>query len=430
MRVLILTWEFPPMITGGLGMACYGIVRELLKQGTEVDLVMPAKKEIYFRLRKPEDADVLPVVFANPGKEGQAKMLISADIRKLLGNPVSVYHTTGHSSIGEFEFERLKHSSPFKRVFENLTGEPFFFEQVRHYTQTAVRIAARLDFDVIHAHDWLTYPAAMLLKRILKKPLVVHVHATEFDRAAGPGDGRIHDIEYLGTKYADAVLTVSDYTSNIVKEKYKINPDKVKVVHNAYSVSNSENNQGRIFKETTVLFLGRITLQKGPDYFLEVARRVLQHEKNVRFVMAGSGDMEKQVLHKAAYWGLKTKFLVAGFLERNEVESILSSTDIFILPSVSEPFGIAPLEAMSYGAVAIISKNAGVAEVIENAYKVDFWDIDKMVSIIIELIRNPEKCREMSMLGKAEVVNLQWKNAVQKIVDVFYRVREGEKCLI
>ena len=409
-------------------MACYGIVKALLRQGNEVELIMPAKEAVYFSLRKAEDADNPPVAFAERGKQLTVQMT-EEELRRLIGSPLGVYYTTGRSTWTQQAFEQLKPSDPFKCILETLSDQYYIFRQVKQYTEMAVDIGSQLQFDVIHAHDWLTYPAGMVLKKLTGKPLVTHVHATEFDRAGGTGDGRIHDIEYLGLDYADRVITVSAYTANTVAQKYHTSTEKTRVVHNAYSTPNQTSHYRRIFKEPTVLFMGRITLQKGPDYFLEVARRVLEQEKNVRFIMAGSGDMEKTVLHRAASFGLGTKFLVAGFLDRNEVEKVLASTDIFILPSVSEPFGIAPLEAMSHGAVAIVSKNAGVAEIIHNAYKVDFWDIDQMVSIIIELIRDPAKFRQMSRRGKDEVANLQWEQTAEKIADVFKELEEVEVCL-
>jgi glycosyltransferase involved in cell wall biosynthesis len=419
------------MITGGLGMACYGMVKSLLKHGTEVDLVMPAKETAYFPLRKTQDADNLLGVFTDlSGHKGACCPANMEELRKFLGSPVTAYHTIGQSMLLRYTFEGVGKTNPFKRVFEILADQYYLFREVRHYTERAVDAGLQLEFDVIHAHDWLTYPAAMILKRLTGKPFVAHIHATEFDRAGGPGDGRIHDIEYLGMDYADRVIAVSNYTARAVSEKYLVDPKRTSVVYNAYTLPNSTNNHRRIFKEPTILFMGRITLQKGPDYFLEVARRVLQQEKKVRFIMAGSGDMERQILHRAAYMGLGTKFLAAGFLDRQEVENILATTDIFVLPSVSEPFGIAPLEAMSQGAVAIISKNSGVAEIIQSAYKVDFWDIDRMVAIIIELIRNPEKFKEMSKRGKAEVTNLQWDRAAQSIMDIFAGLKREQICLV
>ncbi len=420
MRVLTLTWEFPPVITGGLGMACYGMVKAMLKQGNEIDLVMPAKEPAYFPMRTAEDADNLLGVFRSLSKERMAKAPASIEeLRKFLSTPIGVYFTFGRSSRFRYSIDEIRKMNPFTRLFEILAEQYYLFRQVRHYTDTTLETASQLDFDIIHAHDWLTYPAAMILKKLTGRPFVAHIHATEFDRAGGAGDRRIHDIEYLGLKSADRVIAVSAYTAKAINEKYLVDTAKIRVVHNAYTPLNLKNNHRRIFREPTILFLGRITLQKGPDYFLELANRVIQREKNVRFIMAGSGDMERQVLHRAAYLGLGTKFLAAGFLDRGQVENIFAAADIFVLPSVSEPFGIAPLEAMSHGAVAIISKNSGVAEIIQNAYKVDFWDTDRMAAIIIDLIRNPEKRREMSRRGKAEVANLQWDEATKKILDIF-----------
>ena len=220
-------------------------------------------------------------------------------------------------------------------------------------------------------------------------------------------------------------MVVSSFTASVISDKYKIDPAKIRIVHNAFTVQGGVSKRQRIFKEPTILFVGRITIQKGPDYFLEVARRVLEKEKNVRFVMAGSGDMARKILHKAASLGLGTKFLFAGFLKRGEVEQILSSADIFIMPSVSEPFGIVPLEAMSYGAVAVISKQSGVAEVIENAYKIDFWDINQIVSIILDLLKTPGKLRELSQKGIEEVAKLQWETAARKVAAVYDELKEG-----
>lgn len=408
------------MITGGLGMACYGMAKAMLKQGNEINLVMPAKEPAYFPLRQVEDADNLLGTFCSLSKERRTKTPENIEeLKSFLSTSVGAYFTFGRSSRFCYTLDEIRKMNPFNRLFEILADQYYLFRQVRHYTDIAVAAASQLDFDIIHAHDWLTYPAAMMLKKLTGRPFVAHIHATEFDRAGGPGDRRIHDIEYLGMDFADRVIAVSGYTAKAINNKYLVSPAKTRVVHNAYTPPNSNNNHRKIFKEPTILFLGRITLQKGPDYFLELAHRVIQQEKNIRFIMAGSGDMERQVLHRAAYLGLGTKFLAAGFLSRNEVEEILATTDIFVLPSVSEPFGIAPLEAMSHGAVAIISKNSGVAEIIQNAYKVDFWDVEQMVSIIIDLIRNPEKRREMSRRGKAEVANLEWDEAASKISQIF-----------
>ena len=403
-------------------MAVYGMTKSLLKKGVEVDLVLPAKDELYFALRIPEHADNLPRTITRVGGERMPKDISMEDLRKVVGSPLSVYQTIGGTRGIEKAVSDLGKTEYFSRVLEALRDQYYLFREVLDYTAMAVDIGLKSGCDVIHAHDWLTYPAGMILKNALGCPFVAHVHATEFDRAGGAGDGRIHNIEYAGMKYADKVIAVSEVTAKTIVERYHIDKDKIHVIHNAYIMNDQPVNHRRIFEEPMILFMGRITIQKGPDYFIEVARRVLEKNRNTRFIMAGSGDMERQVLHRAAAMGMGTRFLSAGFLDRNEVEQILATTDIFVLPSVSEPFGIAPLEAMSRGAVAIISKNSGVAEIIKNAYKIDFWDIDQMVSTILELIENPAKFKEMSKLGREEVANLRWDEMVDKLLGVFNQV--------
>ncbi|KPJ63495.1 MAG: hypothetical protein AMS15_00130 [Planctomycetes bacterium DG_23] len=426
MRALTLTWEFPPRITGGLGMACYGMVKALLRLGVEVDLVIPADEEVYFALRREQDADSLPLVFADPtqqkrlGKKVTAKEMVSERIEFF-----DVYYTPAKKWLVEELVEYAPMDSSLEPLLSYLTDDHPLFRAVRAYTALAINIAKRLDFDIIHTHDWMTYIPGILIKGISGKPLVAHIHATEFDRAGGPGDRRIHDVEYIGMQSADRVLSVSDYTAKIILQRYKVAPEKIRIVHNAFTLQKAEKTKERMFREPLVVFLGRITLQKGPDYFLEVARRVLQEERNVRFVMGGRGDMEKKILYEAASLGQGTKFLFAGFLAREEVEQVLSAADIFVMPSVSEPFGITPLEAMSYGAVTIISKRSGVAEVVKHAYKVDYWDIEEMSSIILDLIRNPEKLREASRRSMEEVARLQWEEAAKKISNIYTELQEG-----
>jgi glycosyltransferase involved in cell wall biosynthesis len=251
---------------------------------------------------------------------------------------------------------------------------------------------------------------------------VFHIHATEFDRAGGPGDERVHKLEYLGLTTADRVLAVSRYTMEMVVNRYRADPARVRVVHNAFNAAAAGDGRRRLFRGPTVLFLGRITLQKGPDYFLDVARRVLARQPETRFIMAGSGDLMNRMVHHAAYHRLHQHFLFTGFLNQDQVNRIFDATDIFVMPSISEPFGIVPLEAMARGAVAIISKQSGVAEVLKNAYQVDFWDIDEMVDTICRLIDNPAELEKMAAAGQAEVAAIQWDDAAEKIIAAYREV--------
>lgn len=430
MKVLMFTWEFPPLISGGLGMACYGMVKALLAQGIKIDLVLPTKELVYFPLREESDVDTLPTVFFDP-------TLHTEYIQKRFTSLQERLEYIGITSRPEsyFQLDEIKrHSFEVKREFidteitsieeqelwnevtTHLIGDEDLIRKVQEFTLRAERIAKTLQYDLIHAHDWLTYPSGMLARKISGKPLLVHIHATEFDRAGGPGDERVHKIEHAGMTYADKVIAVSKYTAQMIMSRYRIDTGKIRIVHNAFSLPERDlENPQRIFKGPVILFLGRITLQKGPDYFLDMAQRVLENHPEARFIMAGTGDMSRKMLRSSAAMKLKNRFLFTGFLNRHQVETVLQASDIYVLPSISEPFGISPLEAMAYGITSIISKQSGVAEVVHHAFKIDFWDIDLWVETISHLIENPDKCRKIGLEGMHEVQRIQWGEAAEKI---------------
>jgi glycogen synthase len=438
MKVLMFTWEFPPLISGGLGTACYGIVKGLLKQGVEVDLVLPTREEVYFPMRKESDVDTLPIKFISPAKEEEFTQTVfksSTERFEFVGVssiPESYISTKEVQTFYEYfknftEKYDYKTKVPFQEVLNNIMGSENIFEKVKEFTLRAQRYAQNLDYDIIHAHDWLTYPAGIIAKTVSGKKLVCHIHATEFDRAGGSGDPRIHNIEYSGMTEADSVIAVSRYTSEMVISRYLIDTAKITVVHNAHNIDIRESkSKKRMFKDPVVLFLGRITLQKGPDYFLEAAKLILEKYPNVRFVMAGAGDMEKKIVHKSAKYRLKNRFLFTGFLNGAHVAEMFVNSDIYVLSSVSEPFGIAPLEAMSYGLATIISKQSGVAEVIKNAIKVDFWDVKLLSDHIIELIEKPDYRKKLGLDGRHEVELIKWDKACEDIVKV-YKKTTGRK---
>jgi len=415
-------------------MACYGMVKALLQSGIEVDLVLPTKDMVYFPLRKVEDADTLPVVFLDPIKHKEYERITHETLTKRLEylgvsfSPETYINGSELKSwtkvVEKVVVEKHHHTTIQEKIWQDLKiyllGEENIFKKVQELTVRAEKFAKTLDFDLIHSHDWLTYPAGMLAKRLTGKPLIAHMHATEFDRSGGVGDERIHNLEYDGMSYADRVICVSKYTANMVISRYHIDSGKIRIIHNAYDVGDLIADQkDRIFKGPTILFLGRITLQKGPDYFIEIANEVLKVHPHARFIMAGTGDMSRKLLHRSAFLRLRNRFIFAGFLNRKQVETILNSVDIYILPSVSEPFGIAPLEAMAYGVTAIISKQSGVSEVVNHAYKVDFWDTKKMSEIVNYLIENPDECQEMGEKGRLEVQSISWSEAADKIISVY-----------
>lgn len=430
MKILMFTWEFPPLISGGLGMACYGMVKALLSQGIKIDLVLPTREQVYFPMREESDVDTLPTVFIDPVLQKEYSSLKFSTMTERLEYLGVTQHPESYYSLAEIkeysgtvkreiwfsEHTTLEEKELWQEMTTNLIGEEDLMRKVQEYTLRAERFARTLDYDLIHVHDWLTYPSGMLAKKISGKPLVVHIHATEFDRAGGPGDERVHKIEYAGMTYADKVIAVSKYTAQMIMSRYRIDTGKIRIIHNAFSLpSDSIMTQKRIFKGPTVLFLGRITLQKGPDYYLEVADKVLSVHPEARFILAGTGDMSRHLLRRSAAMRLKNKFLFTGFLNRKQVERILRASDIYVLPSVSEPFGISPLEAMAFGITSIISKQSGVAEVVHHAFKIDYWDVDLWADTINHLIENPEKCRKIGLDGMHEVNRIQWDEAAEKI---------------
>jgi len=326
----------------------------------------------------------------------------------------------------QMEEERLKRTTQSQTVF----SERFQFsgkygvnlmEEVSRYALVASAIAQTNTYDVIHAHDWLTYPAGIAAKQISGKPLVVHVHATEFDRSGENVNKTVYDIERSGMEEADLVITVSNLTRQIVIDRYGINADKVITVHNAVEPADRpeiEETKKHV-REKIVTFLGRVTYQKGPDYFIEAAYKVLQKDPNVRFVMAGSGDLLNRMIRRVAQLHIATQFHFTGFLAGQEVDTMFAMSDVYVMPSVSEPFGISPLEAMRTNVPVVISKQSGVAEVLKHALKVDFWDIDALADAIYGLLHYDGLNKMFVRWGKSEVDNLKWDNAAFKVLDVY-----------
>lgn len=417
MKALMFGWEFPPHILGGLGTASYGLTR---------GMSMQPDMEITFMLPKPwgdEDQSFLKIIPANKvpvvWKEPDYNYL-----DQVLGGAISAdeyYHYRnciredngfiGTNGIGAVEFSG--------RYPDNL------LEEIRNYDAVAGVVCRSMDFDIIHSHDWLTYPAGVHAKYVSGKPLVIHVHATDFDRSRGNVNPVVYDIEKAGMDHADHIITVSDLTRETVINRYHIDPAKVTTVHNAVEPLDESiqalqsRNQT---KDKVVTFLGRITMQKGPEYFIEAAYRVLQRTKNVRFVMAGSGDMMNKMIRHVAYRNISDKFHFTGFLKGQEVYEMLKSSDVYIMPSVSEPFGISPLEAMQVGVPTIISKQSGCAEILDNAIKIDYWDIDAMADAIYSIITYPSMYKFLKEEGKKEVDEIKWEYAALKVRRVYEKV--------
>jgi glycosyltransferase involved in cell wall biosynthesis len=296
-------------------------------------------------------------------------------------------------------------------------------KEVSRYALVAAQIAKSKDHDVIHAHDWLAYPAGIAAKHMSGKPLVAHIHATEFDRSGESVNKQVFDIEYAGLHAADHVVAVSHLTRNIVINKYGVHPDKVSVLHNAVlDASIIESKVKKKVPEKIVTFLGRITFQKGPEYFVEAAKKVIDRDPDVRFVMAGNGDLLNRMIDRVAELGMGTRFHFTGFLKGQDVDDMYAMSDVYVMPSVSEPFGIAPLEAVRHNTPVIISKQSGVAEVLQNAVKIDFWDVDAMADAIFALLHYPSISKMFKELGSEELKNLKWEHVAEKLVTVYEKI--------
>lgn len=428
MRVLMFGWEFPPHIAGGLGTACYGIVKGLAHSGVSTMFVMPSASG-------DEDQSAALIINAS---DVPVQITDTMNVDDFLDKVQFVHIGTNMVPyLDPAEFHTLVEEDRRRQVrdFSVHYGHTYKFsgkygsnlmEEVARYAMVGGTIAMthKDEFDVIHAHDWLTYMAGIAAKRLSGKPLVVHVHATSFDRSSDNNiDTRVYDIEKRGMEAADKVITVSDLTRNIVITKYGIDPSKVVTVHNAVDFSGRSNvNVERGVKDKVVTFLGRITFQKGPEYFIEAAAKVLKRCDNVRFVMAGSGDMMNRSIRQVARLGISDRFHFTGFLRGKEVQEMFALSDVYVMPSVSEPFGISPLEAMRTGVPSVISKQSGAAEVLKYAFKVDFWDVDAMADEIYALLKYPALAKFASKYGFDEVNTLKWNNAAVKIKNVYESV--------
>ena len=421
MKVLMFGWEFPPHITGGLGTACYGMTKGLAKNGVEVLFVVPKafgdEDQSSVRLLNASDVTV------NLDNETDRRywdrvhyMEVGSNIIPYVGPEEYASMVTDYRATDHFK------SSVFAPRYE-FSGKygANLMEEVARYALIGSSLATKYDFDIIHAHDWLTYSAGVAAKETTGKPLVVHMHATEFDRSGENINTDVYAIERRDIEMADLVITVSNLTRNIVIEKYGINPDKVITVHNAVepnSKSLSEYDKSGL-NAKIVTFLGRITYQKGPEYFVEAAYKIIQQTSDVHFVMAGTGDLLKKMIRRVSQLKIGSRFHFTGFLKGQDVDRMFAMTDVFVMPSISEPFGIVPLEAMRLNVPVVISKQSGVSEVLKHALKVDFWDINGLADCIYGLCNYKAISELFKKEGKDEVDTLRWEAASKKIIEVY-----------
>jgi glycogen(starch) synthase len=482
-RVLMFGWEFPPHISGGLGTACFGLTQGLSHHGIEVVFVVPrAFGDEDGRFVSVLGANQVPVggvaeelrhfttVGARSAQAGRATRTgtsehlseeawtQAASIVELLAveSPLTPYLTeieylrrlaeleetgttmrlevlealeeilvarpgTGGKKRASEVAKRLVAKSPLS--FSGGYG-PSLFSEVARFALVAAEIARTRSFDVVHCHDWMTLPAGLAASRVAGRPLVLHVHACEFDRSGDNPNERVRDLEQLGLDVADRIVCVSHYTAGVIQRRYRVDPAKLRVVHNAVTHKEQVNllHVHRWIEEPIVLFLGRVTFQKGPDYFLEAAARVIEIEPRVKFVMSGSGDMLPVMIERAARLGLARHVHFTGFLKGEDVERMYAMADIYVMPSVSEPFGITPLEAMALDTPVVLSRQSGVSEILRNALKVDFWDVDDIANKILALIRYPALVEQLTAEGREEVQGLRWDIPAGLVRDVYREV--------
>ena len=392
LTILKLGWEFPPYNYGGLGVACEGLVQGLLGLNTRIILILPKAKT-----QSSEQFQIFATDQFN-----FKNIEINALIRPY---------------IYPREYKKVYHDALYKSLYgKNI------FEEIERYAYVASQIASQENFDVIHAHDWMTLKAGVAIKKLTGKPLIIHIHATEFDRNANLGVNQgIYDIERWGMHQADHIIAVSNFTKNKIVQHYGVSPDKISVVHNAI-LSTNGNSHHMPKHGPVVLFLGRLTVQKGPDNFITAAQKVLEYRPDVTFIIAGKGYMESDLINRVAAAGLSDKILFTGFLRGDDVDRAYQMADVFVMPSVSEPFGLTALEAMKNNIPVIISKQSGVSEVINHCLKVDFWDINEMVNKIISLIDYKELNRALAHNGNAEIQKISWSDAAQKCITLYNKM--------
>lgn len=386
-------WEFPPFNSGGLGTACYGITKALSQKGVEINFVLPKNIEV--------NEGFLNIISANLP---QTKIT-------LVDSLLTSYMTN------DSYWEVFKHQKGSNSAYShNLVDE------VKRYSVAAKNIAAKVDYDVIHCHDWMTLSAGTAVKRASKKPLVSHIHSTEADRSGGQqSNPEIFDIEKQGIDRSDKIIAVSNFTKNRITEIYNINKERVEVIYNGVDKSEFENCNTVLnpFNKKIVLFLGRLTLHKGPDYFLRAAKKVLEKKNDVIFIVSGSGDMERKIIEEACRLGIGGSVLFTGFLKDDQLKKIYKMASLYVMPSVSEPFGITPLEALASGTPVLISKQSGVSEVLNHCLKVDFWDVNEMTNKILAVLENQELQNCLKKNGSSEIDKLNWGNTADKILGIY-----------
>lgn len=410
-KVLMLGWEFPPLINGGLGVACHDL-SSAMSQFADITMVVP-KSSLDFKTNKVKLIginNIDPNAFSNKEPNGAPFKLhsVPADLDPYYSKTHESYNFEGQNSGVEgksfFNIENLYGGDVIKKVFQ--------------YSDITASLASTLDFDIIHAHDWMTMVAGMKIKQQSGKPLVVHVHSLEVDRGGPESKGWVYQLEKQGMEYADVLMPVSNFTADNIHHYYGIDKNKMSVIHNGSTIVQSYKS-GRNYKEKTVLFVGRLTRQKGPERFLEIAAKVLEKDPDVRFIMAGTGDHFRNMLEQSSYKNIGNRFHMTGFLNSEKLNYLFSMTDVYCMPSVSEPFGLSAVEAAQFGIPCVISKQSGVAEVLKGALTFDHWDINKAAGHILNLLNDSVFKNKIIDDAYQNLGNITWNNSAKKIMQAY-----------
>jgi glycogen(starch) synthase len=391
---MMIGWEYPPHNSGGLGVACQGLTESLSEQGTEIYFTLP-----YSLPGAVDHMTVMPAVHPNWSS-------LSKYVPPFPAYGTAVRQLLAGQRLGAAELRVLPRSQLEQRVAE-------YAQVVRQQARDL-----REKIDVIHAHDWMSVPAGLAARQATGKPLILHVHSTEADRIPGGGGSPyIKEMERLGLVAADKVIAVSSYTARLLESEYAVPASKIAVVHNGASTFSTQSHSSAVLApgRPVIVFMGRLTAQKGPTYFLQLAESVLKEAPDALFVVAGDGDLYHELLLSSAYRSLSAQVLFTGFLRDKQREKLLDRASIFVMPSLSEPFGLVALEAAHRRTPVIISAQAGVKEVLPSALAIDFWDIKKMTATILELLSNKGLYRRQVQQQLSEVSKVTWEKSAQKI---------------
>jgi hypothetical protein len=423
----MLGWEFPPLFSGGLGIATHGIVKALSPH-VSIRLIIPNSAPVE-GLSAVNITGLNRVTLQELSRE-QSEFDYSSMISEVHRIPLAVspYHYMNQvieKSSEERSHEITTQENAIHTIREMFSDKDIYginiMRKVHLFACLSEEIAADGDFDVIHAHDWITFPAGSRIKTRTGKPLVLHVHALETDRAGETSRNEIYSLEKDAMLFADRIVTVSQFTKDQMVKHYQVSPDKISVVHNGIEPLEIQR-KPHTLKDKIVVFLGRITHQKGPQFLLETAEKVCRFYPRVKFIVAGTGDQFSHLLETSAYKKLGRKFIFTGFLSRAKVNELLTMADVYFMPSVSEPFGLTALEAVQHHVPCVLSAQSGASEVIHAALKADFWDTDKYANYIYALLRHNALKQELSKNALEELNKLTWSHAAEKIMNVYKEV--------